>query len=130
MFLFLLFSCCVRLFVSPWTTAYQASLSFTISQSLLKLMSTCQWCYLTISSSATLFSFCLQFFPASGSFPMSSVFASHGQSTGASALASVLPVNMQGWFLLGLIRLISLHSKGLSRVISRVTWKHTLPFVK
>ena len=76
------------------------------------------WCYLTISSSAALFSFCLQSFPASGSFPMSRLFTSGGQSTGASASASVLPMNIQGWFPLGLTGLISLLSKGLSRVFS------------
>ena len=77
-----------------------------------------QWCYLTISSSAALFSFCLQSFPASGSFPMSRVFTSGGQNIGASASASVLPMNIQGWFPLGLTGLISLLSKGLSRVFS------------
>ena len=69
-----------------------------------------QWCYLTISSSVALFSFCLHFFLASGSFPMSRFFASCGQSIGASALASVLLMNIQGWFLLGLTDLISLQS--------------------
>ena len=59
-----------------------------------------QWCYLTISSSATSFSFCLQSFPAWGSFPVSQLFASDGQSIQTSA--SVLPVNIQGWFHLGL----------------------------
>ena len=59
-----------------------------------------QWCYLAISSSVTLFSFCIQSFPASGSFPMSQLLASGGQSTGASALASVFPKIIQGWFLL------------------------------
>ena len=80
-----------------------------------------QWYYLTIRSSATLFSFCLQSFPASGSFPMSQFFASGGQSTGASASASVLPTYIQGWFPLGWTGLISLQSKGLSRVFSSTT---------
>ena len=57
-----------------------------------------RWCHPTISSSVILFSSCLQFFPASGSFPMSQLFASGGQSTGVSASASVLPMNIQGWF--------------------------------
>ena len=57
-----------------------------------------QWRYLTISSSAIPFSFCFQSFPASGSFPMDQLFASGGQSSGASALASDLPMNIQGWF--------------------------------
>ena len=76
-----------------------------------------QWCCLTISPSATLFSFCLQFFPASGSFSMSQFFTWGGQSIGASA--SVLPMNIQGWLPLGLTGLISLLSKGLSR-LSRI----------
>ena len=74
------------------------------------------WCHPTISSSVVPFSSCLQSFPAPGSFPMSQLFTSGGQSIGASASASVLPVNIQGWFPLGLIGLISLQSKGLSRV--------------
>ena len=76
-----------------------------------------QWCHPTISSSAT-FSFCLQSFPASGSFPMSRLFTSGGQRIGASASASVLPMNIPDWFPLGLTGLISLKSKGLSRVFS------------
>ena len=71
------------------------------------------WGYLTISSSATLFSFCLQSFPASGSFPASQLFESGSQNIGASA--SVLPVNIQGCFPLGLTGVISLQSRGLSR---------------
>ena len=79
------------------------------------------WCYLTISSSAALLSFCLQSFPASGSFPMSWLFTSGGQSIGASASVSVLPMNIQDWFPLGLTGLISLSSKGLSGVFSSTT---------
>ena len=73
-------------------------------------------CHPTISSSVTLFSFCHQSFTALGSFPMSWLFASGGQSVGASALASVLLMSIQGWFTLGWTGLISLQSKGLSRV--------------
>ena len=80
-----------------------------------------RWCHPTISSSAIPFSSCLQSFPASGSFPNSQVFTSGGQSIGASSLASVLPVNIQGWFPLGLIGLTSLQSKELSRVFSNIT---------
>ena len=69
------------------------------------------WCCPTISSSAN--SFCLQSFPASGSFPMSQLFASDGESIGASASATVLPLNIQGWFPLGWTGWISLQSKGL-----------------
>ena len=78
------------------------------------------WCYLTISSSATLFSFCFQFLPASGSFPMSQLFASDGQSIGSSASAKVLSMNIQVWFPLGLTGLIFLQFKGLSRVFSTI----------
>ena len=73
-----------------------------------------RWYYLTISSSAALFSFCLQFFPAPGSFPMSWLFTSGGQNIGTSASASEVPKNIQGWFPLGLTGLISLKLKGLS----------------
>ena len=84
-----------------------------------------QWCHPTISSSVASFSSCPQSFPASGSFPMSGLFASGGQSIGASASASVLLMNIQGWFPWGLTDLISLQSKGLSRVFSSTTiWKH------
>ena len=62
----------------------------------------CRWCHSTISSSVTLFSSCSQPFPVSGSFPVSQLFESGGQSIGASASASVLPMNFQGWFSLGL----------------------------
>ena len=78
------------------------------------------WCHPTISSSVIPL-FCLQSFPASGSFPMSQLFASSGQSIGASALTSVLPMNIQGWFPLELTCLISLKSKGLSWVFSNTT---------
>ena len=77
-----------------------------------------QWCHPAISSAVILFS-CPQSFPASGSFPVGQFFAAGGQSLGASA--SVLPVNIQGLFPLGLTGLISLQSKGLSRVFSNTT---------
>ena len=78
-------------------------------------------CHPTISSSVTPFSSCLQSFPASGSFLMSRLFTSGGQRIGVSASASVLPMNSQDWFPLGLAGLISLQSKGLSRVFSSTT---------
>ena len=78
-----------------------------------------QWCHPTISSSVIPFSSCLQSFPASGSFPMSQLSVSDGQIIGA--LASVLPINIQYWFPLGLASLISLQSKGLLRVFSNTT---------
>ena len=81
------------------------------------------WCHSTISSVVP-FSSCLQSLPASGSFQMSQFFTSGGQSTGASASASVLPMNIQDWFPLGLPGLISVQSKGLSRVFSSTVQKH------
>ena len=91
-----------------------------------------QWCHTTISSSVTQFS-CPQCFPASLSFPMSQLFVLGGQSNRASASALVLPMSIQDWYPLGFTGLISLLSKGLSRVFSSTTvWKHqffgTLPF--
>ena len=80
-----------------------------------------QWCYTIISSSVPSFSFYLQSFLASGFFPVSQLFASGVQSIRASASASVLPMNIQSWFPLGLTGLISLQSKGLSRVFSNTT---------
>ena len=114
----------VRLFVTPWTAAHQASLSITNSQSLPKPMSiesVMPSNYLILCHP---FSSCLQSFSASGSFPVSQFFASGGQSIGASASASVLPMNMQDWFPLGLTGLISLLSKGLSRVFCNTTIHH------
>ena len=80
-----------------------------------------QWCHPTISSSIIPFSSRFQSSPASGSFPMSWFFTSGGQSTGISASASVLPMNIQSWFPLGLTDWISLKSKGLSRVFFSIT---------
>ena len=83
------------------------------------------WCHPTISSSVIPFSSCLLSFPESGSFPMSWFFVSGAQSIGTSASASVFPMSIQGLFPLGLTDLISLQSKGLSRVFSSNTvWKH------
>ena len=82
-----------------------------------------QWCHPTISSSVIPFSSHLQSFPASGSFQMSQLFASGGQSIGVSASASVLPMNIQNWFPLGWTGWISLQSKGFSRVFSNTIVK-------
>ena len=101
--------------VSLWTAACQAPLYSTISQSLLKFMSI----ELAMLSNHLILCCplsCLQSSPASGSFPMSRLFASGGQSIGASASALVLPMNIQSSFPLGLTSLISLQTKGLSRV--------------
>ena len=99
----------VPFFGTPQTAACQASLSFSIPQNLLKSYPLSQWCHPTISSSVVPFSSCLQSFSASGSFPMSLLFASGSQSIGASA--SILPVNIQDGFPSGLTGLISLLSK-------------------
>ena len=111
----------VRLFVTPWTAAGPGSLSITNSQSSLKLMSI----RLVIPSNHLIlchpFSSHLQSFPASGSFPRSQFFVSGGQSTGVSVSASVLPMNIQNWFPLGLTAWNSFQSKGLSRVFSNTT---------
>ena len=80
-----------------------------------------QWCHLNISSSVIPFFTCLQSFSASGSFPMSQLFASSGQSIGVSASTSVLPMNSQDWSSLGWTGWISLQSEGLSRVFSNTT---------
>ena len=80
-----------------------------------------QWCNPIISSSVTPFSSCSQSFPTSGSFLMSQLFTSGGQNIGASVLASDFPKSIKGWFPLGLTDLISLLSKGLSKVFSSTT---------
>ena len=90
---------------SPWACSNSCPLS--------------QWCHPTISSSGVPFSACLLSFPPSGSFLMSQLFTSGGQTIGSSG--SVLPMNIQDWFPLGLTGLISLQSKGLSRVFSNTT---------
>ena len=112
---------CVWLFATPWTVAHQASLSITNSRSLLKLMSIELVMDPTISSSTIPFFSHLQSFPASASFPLSQFFPSDGQSIGALASASLLPKNIQDWFPLGWTPLISLQSKGLSKVFSNIT---------
>ena len=86
-----------------------------------------RWCHPAISSSVIPFSSCLQSFLASGSFQMSQFFVSGGQNIGASASASVLPMNIEDWFPLGWTGWISLQSKGISRVFSKTTvQKHQL----
>ena len=90
----------VLLCVTPWITAHQASLTITNSQSLPKLCISSQWCHPGISFSVVPFS-CSQSLPASGTFPMSQLFAWGGQSTRVSASASVLPMNTQDWSPLG-----------------------------
>ena len=112
---------CVQFFVTTWATEHQVFLSFTISWSLLKLMSIESVMHPTISSSVTPYSSCPLSFPASGSFPMCRLFPSGHQGIGASTSASSLPINIHGRFPLGLTGLISLLSKELSRVFSSTT---------
>ena len=107
----------VRLFVTPWIAALQASLSITNSRSWLKLTS-----IMSVMPSSHLILYCpLQSLQASESFPMSQLFAWGGPSTGVSALASFLPKNTQDWSSLEWTDWISLQSKGLSRVFSNTT---------
>ena len=107
----------VLLFATPWTAARTPCPSPTprVYSNSCPLS---RWCHLTISSSVITFSSCLQSFPASGSFAMSQLFISSGQSARVSASASVLPMSIQDWFPLGWTGGISLQSKGLSRVFS------------
>ena len=115
-----------RPFATPRTAARLDSLSFTISWSLLKLMSIESVIlsnHLILCHSLPL---CLQSSPASGSFPMSRRFASGGQSTGASTLASVFPTNIQGLFPLGLTDWISLLSKGPSSIFSSTIYQNII----
>ena len=111
----------VWLFAISWTTAREAPLSITKSQCLLKLMSIS----LVMPSKHLIlccsFSSCFQPFPTLRSFPVSQFFTSRGQNIGVSVSASVLPVNIQDWCPLGWTGLISLQSKGLSRVFSNTT---------
>ena len=87
----------VQLFVTPWTTACHVVLCLPLSTGVCwNSCSLSWWCHLIISSSANPFSYCLQSFPASESFPMSWLFASGGQSIRASALATVLPIEYSG----------------------------------
>ena len=108
----------IWLFVAPWAAAHLTPCPSPSPRACSNPCPWSQWCHPTISSSVICFSSCLQFFLSSGSFLTSQLFSSGGQSTGASASASVLPMTIQDWFPLGLIGLISLKSKGLSRVNS------------
>ena len=115
----------VGLFASPWTRACQASLSFIISWSLLKFISTDLVMPSNHLNLCHLLLFLPSIFPSIRVFPMNWLFTSGGQSIGASVSAAVLPMNIQGWFALGWTGFISLLSRGLSRVFSSTTfWKH------
>ena len=111
----------VRLFVTPWTAAHRPPCPSPIPGVYSNSCPLSQWCHLTNSSSVIPFSSCPQSFPASGSFQMSQLFISGGQSIRVSASTSVLPMNTQDWSPLGWTSWISLQSKGLSRVLSNTT---------
>ena len=112
---------CVQLFAIPWTAAHRFPCPSLFPRVCSNSYPLNWWCHPTISTSVTCFSSCLQFSPASGSFQMSWLFITDGQSIGASASASVLPMNIKDWFPLGWTGLISLLFKGLSRVFSNTT---------
>ena len=105
----------------PWTSAWQASLSIPTPGVYPNSCPLSPWCHATTSSSVVPCSSCPQSFPASGSFQMSQLFASGGQSIGVLASTSVLPMNTQDWSHLGWTVWISLQTKGLSRVFSNTT---------
>ena len=107
----------VQLFATPWTAAHRPPCSSPTPRVYSNPCPLSQWCHPAISSSVVPFSR-LQSFPASGSFQMSQLFASGGQSIGVSTSASVLPMNTQDWSPFGWTGWISLQSKGLSRVFS------------
>ena len=111
----------VRLSATPWTAAHPASCPSPTPGVHPNPCPSSQWCHPTISSSVVPFSSCSQSLKTSGSFPMSQLFASGGQSIGVSASASVLPMNTKDWSPLGWTGWISLQSKGLSRVFSNTT---------
>ena len=113
----------VWLFGTPWTAAPRLPCPSPAPRAYSNSSPLSRWCHPTISSSVVPFSTCLQSFPASGSFPMNQFFTSRGQRIGILASASVLPMNIQDWFLLGWTSWISLQSKGLSRVFSNTTVK-------
>ena len=107
--------------VTPWTAARRPPCPSPTPRVYSNSCPWSPWCHPAISSSLISFSPRLQSFPASGSFPISQFFVSRGQSIGVSALASVLPMNIQDWFILGQTCWISLLSKGLLRVFSNTT---------
>ena len=119
----------VELFVTPGTAAHWFPCPSPSPEACSNSCPLSQWCHPAILSSVIPFSSCFQSFPASGSFPMSWLFTSGCQSIGTSSSASVLPMNIQSWFPLGLTGLISLQYKGLSRIFSStIIQKHQPSF--
>ena len=120
----------VRFFVTPWTAVCQASLSFTISRSLLKLM----FIKLVMTSNSLVLCHPLlllpSIFPSIRIFSNESALHKFGQTVGFSSLAQVLPINIQAWFPLRMTDFISLQSKGFSRVFSNTTiQKHSFMLI-
>ena len=111
----------ILLFVTPWTAAHRPPCPSSTPRDYSNSCPLSQWCHPTISSSVVPFSSCPQSFPISGSFQMSPLFTSGGQSIGVSASASVLPMNIQDWFPLGWTGWSPLQSKGHSRVFASTT---------
>ena len=111
----------VWLFATPWTAACQAFLYISTPVHLLKHMSITSVMPVNHLIFCCPLLLCLQSFPASGSFPVNQLFTSGGQNIGVSASASILPKNIQAWFLLGWTGWMSFQSKGLSRVFSNTT---------
>ena len=109
-----------QLFATPWIVNHSTP-GLPVHHQLPESRPSSQWCHPAISSSVVPFSSCPQSLPASGSLPMSQLFAWGGQSTGVSALASFLPKKSQGWSPSEWTGWISLQSKGLSRVFSKTT---------
>ena len=117
----------VKLFVTPWTAAPRLPCPSPTPGARSNSCPSSWWCHPTILSSVVPFFSHLQTFPASGTFQMSQLFLSGGQSTGVSASTSVLPMNSQDWSPLGWTGWLSLQSKGLPRVFSNTTvQKHQL----
>ena len=118
---------CVQLFVTLWIAACRLPCPSPTPRACSNSCPSSRWCHPTISSSVSPSPLAFSLSPHQGLFPVSQFFASGGWSIGASASASVLPVNIQDWFPLGLTGLISLLSKGVSRVFSSTTVrKHQL----
>ena len=113
-------SSCIWLFTIPWVIGPWLPRLSPTSGACSNLCQSTQWCHSTIQSSVIPFSIGLQSFPVAGSFPRSQFFTSGGQSIVISVSASLLPMNIQDWFPSGLTGLISLKSKGLSRVFSNI----------
>ena len=112
---------CIRPFATLWTARARPPCPSPTPGVHPNPCPSSRWCHTTISSSVAPFSSCPQSFPASGSFQMSQLFTSGGQSIGVSASTSVLPMNTQAWSPLGWTGWVSLQSKGLSRVFSNTT---------